>query len=79
MKTYYEEKDMVTFGEYLLSKKRTERIAEYQPSTDSITLEERLKEVYAADFEQWKKEQKGCKHKEVMRQGDGFVFRVWCM
>ena len=58
MKTYYEEKDMVTFGEYLLSKKRTERIEEYQPATDSIALEERLKEVYAADFEQWKVEQK---------------------
>ena len=58
MKTYYEEKDLVTFGEYLLSKKRTERIAEYQPAIDSITLEERLKEVYAADFQQWKAEQK---------------------
>lgn len=51
MKTYYEEKDMQSFGEYLLSKKRADLIlSRKSPLSDA----ERLTYVYHADFENWK-------------------------
>lgn len=53
MKIYYEEKDMVTFGEYLLSKQRTDLISSNREG-DSIPLEDRLRQIYHADFENWK-------------------------
>lgn len=51
MKIYYEEKDMVTFGEYLLSKKRTDLILSRE---SEISDEERLRSVYHSDLENWK-------------------------
>lgn len=51
MKIYYEEKDMVSFGEYLLSKKRTDLILSRE---SDLSDEERLKSVYHADLENWK-------------------------
>lgn len=52
MVTYYNKKDLIKFGEYLLSEKRTNRIKDnYQEGFDNIPIEDRLKEVYHADVE----------------------------
>lgn len=56
MVTYYNQKDLVKFGEYLLSKERTNRITENTKEGDPVPLEERLKSVYHADIENWKHE-----------------------
>lgn len=58
MKIYYEESDLVSFGEYLTSSKRTERITASYREGDNIPLTERLAQVYHADLENWKEEQK---------------------
>lgn len=58
MKVYYEEKDLVTFGEYLLSKKRNDLIASNWKDGDSVSLAERQSQIYHADLENWKHEQK---------------------
>lgn len=57
MKIYYEESDLVSFGKYLLSKDRLERIMTTDTG-NSHELLERLGEVYHADLENWKEEQK---------------------
>lgn len=54
MVTYYNRKDMVSFGRYLLSEERTKRISDNHETDDPCTLEERLREVYHADVENWK-------------------------
>lgn len=55
MKIYYEESDLVSFGEYLLSQERSELIKE---NVRQINVKERLEEVYHADLENWKEKQK---------------------
>ena len=54
MVTYFNKKDLVSFGKYLLSEKRINRITASYKEGDSVSLEERLKEVYHADTENWK-------------------------
>ena len=56
MTIIYDEKDLVTFGEYLLSKKRNDRIAANWSEDDNISLEERQSQVYHADVEKWKQQ-----------------------
>ena len=51
MVTYYNKKDLVKFGEYLLSEERTQRIVSNYDESDNISKEERLKCVYHADVE----------------------------
>ena len=51
MKTIFSKKDLVKFGEYLLSEKRKKSIEYNYNKEDSIPLEDRLQEVYDADVE----------------------------
>lgn len=51
MVVYFNKKDLVKFGEYLLSEERTKKFAEIWNEGDNITFEERLRTVYHADVE----------------------------
>jgi len=57
MKTYYEEKDLVSFGLYLLSKRRKKYLKQ---STfewlHPVPYKLRRMDVYDADIENWKEE-----------------------
>lgn len=53
MVTQFNRKDIVSFGEYLLSEERTNRILSDYKEGDGISKEERLREVYHADVENW--------------------------
>ena len=75
MVTTYNGKDMVQFGKYFLSKKRTELITSNYQKGDSISLEERLQEVYHADFENWKESKK--KEKTGVNNEMVFGFVEW--
>lgn len=55
MVTYFNKKDLVKFGEYLLSEERTNKIKEDYSEEDNISFEERLKTVYHADLENFLK------------------------
>jgi len=54
MITYFTEKDMVLFGNYLLSQERRERFKQHPEFPNNELLEERLSQVHHADFENWK-------------------------
>jgi len=54
MVTYFNESDLVSFGEYLLSKERTDLILSNYKEGDSVSKEERLSQVYHADIENWR-------------------------
>ena len=60
MVTYFNRKDLVSFGSYLLSEKRKSRFAEsYKEAKRSgmknpLPPEEALTEVYHSDIENWK-------------------------
>lgn len=56
MVTNFNSKDLTSFGKYLLSEKRTNRIKESHKEGDSISLEEKLREVYQADMQNWKED-----------------------
>lgn len=57
MVTYFNRKDLVSFGNYLLSDERKERFQNH-PEPPSISLEERLRNVTHADIENWMEENK---------------------
>lgn len=56
MVTYFNKKDLVEFGKYLLSEKRTKRIEYSYSNEDNISLKERLQNVYHADVENFLEE-----------------------
>lgn len=51
MVTYFNKKDLINFGKYLLSDERTERITNYKGTFENVPVEERLKHVSHADVE----------------------------
>ena len=51
MITYFTEEDMSTFGQYLLSDVRTNAVKEGCKEGENI--ENKLKSIYKADFENW--------------------------
>jgi len=60
MVTYFNRKDLVSFGSYLLSEKRKARFEDWNVpdkngnvALSSLSVEERLKEVWHADVENW--------------------------
>lgn len=56
MTTIYDSIDMTSFGRYLLSAKRRESITSNYKEGDGVSLEERLSEVYHADFCNWQED-----------------------
>jgi len=64
MVTYFNRKDLVSFGSYLLSEKRKSRFVEsYKEAIrlgmhNPLSVEESLKNVNHADVENWIEEQK---------------------
>jgi hypothetical protein len=64
MVTYFNRKDLVSFGSYLLSEKRKSRFDEaYKEAIRSrmknpLSVEESLANVHHADVENWLEEQK---------------------
>jgi hypothetical protein len=56
MITFYEEKDLVSFGKYLLSEERVARVSEN--ANPEINIFDQLQELYHADLESWKESQK---------------------
>lgn len=54
MSESYSEKELTEFGEYLLSDERRKYFEDTYKDDDEIGLEERLKQVYHRDFEEWK-------------------------
>ena len=65
MVTYFNRKDLVSFGSYLLSEKRKSRFVEsYKEKIRSgidnpLSVEESLSNVHHADVENWLEEQEG--------------------
>lgn len=56
MVTYFNRKDLVSFGEYLLSDRRRQlylAIDKYEPLMNLEPAEERLKTVSHADMQNW--------------------------
>ena len=53
MVTYFNKKDLVEFGKYLLSEERKQKF-EARPSEEGdLPLEERLSNVYHSDITNW--------------------------
>lgn len=59
MVTYFNRKDLVEFGNYLLSEKRKMRFRDHPESNKMGSLEERLSQVHHADFQNWLDDKKG--------------------
>ena len=54
MVTFFTEEDLISFGNYLLSKERWESIVRNPDFPNDETLDERLREVHHSDIENWK-------------------------
>lgn len=50
----YTEKDMVSFGFYLLSEERKNKFIDHKEEPNGISIEERLAMVWDADLSNWK-------------------------
>lgn len=46
--------ELVKFGQYVLSEERTNWIKENHAEEDSVTVEERLRQIYDADIQNFK-------------------------
>lgn len=51
MVTYFNKKDLIRFGEFLLSEQRNNRIKDSYQEGDEISLKKRLQEVYQLDID----------------------------
>lgn len=56
MVVYYNKKDMVSFGNFLLSQERTKSVTDHPDLPEEI-LQDRLASVSHADFTNWKSKQ----------------------
>lgn len=65
MVTTFNQKDMISFGRFLLSKERKQKFTETH-TDDMIPLEERMSEVYGADLANWLTERDQEKRKSVI-------------
>jgi hypothetical protein len=54
MVTYFNKTDLISFGNYLLSKERRELYKSHPEYPNDLMLEERLSTVNHSDVENWK-------------------------
>ena len=75
MVTYFNRKDMVEFGNYLLSEKRKMRFRNHPEAEKMGSLEERLSQVHHADVANWLDDKRSEKvaidnlHKHLRKEG----------
>jgi len=53
MVTYFNKTDMISFAEYMVSEERTQRIINHPEAATMAPVEDRLKQVHNADFQNW--------------------------
>ena len=53
MVVYFNKKDLVSFGEYLLSDERKQSIIDHPDASTMPPVEERLKMVHQLDYANW--------------------------
>lgn len=53
MVTYFNKTDLISFGEYMVSEERTQWIINHPDAANMAPVEERLKQVHHADYENW--------------------------
>ena len=53
MVLYFNKTDMISFGEYMVSQERTDRIINHPEAASMAPVEDRLKQVHDADYANW--------------------------
>lgn len=54
----FNEEDLKSFGEYLLSQERTERLVNHPNAANMLPVKDRLAIVYEEDIQEWKNKSK---------------------
>jgi len=50
---YFNKEELISFGEYMVSDERTQKIINHPSASKMAPVEERLKQVHPLDFDNW--------------------------